>query len=407
MAAVATASDEGSGETSRRRTREDLPSELERMLTPLFDTLESELCGVVELADRADNFYPLGILVRTERCARRHALTPAERAGGPCGPRGSAFLLHLLGALQRSTVQLFNKFIDDQCAAVRSLKDPSKKSGVLSCFRRFPLFVDHMQGVLLRARASSAQQLDDASASITVDDAGADDGDSAHVSLLKGVVSTAYHKLAVVMFRWLEQLELDGKQRHLLRIENYSHFALQLALRPQATALQDYVVQVTTKTPRKKKKKSDANTLQAEQRLQQCTDDFCDYLLRKEFAAFVEFFNGVDQLLDGDLPAEEVQYQSSYSKPVLNKLAAKLANVDKGVLRIRQRISDNVADAALVEQLWHAFKQHFVAKCRHAEELCQRCYKTAAPLALDSLETTFAKVDEQPGGSAGSNSKRK
>lgn len=64
-------------------------------------------------------------------------------------------------------------------------------------------------------------------------------------SLLKGVVSNAYHKLAVTMFRWLESLQLDGKQKHLVRIENYDYFATQIGARVKnARALRSYVAQV-------------------------------------------------------------------------------------------------------------------------------------------------------------------
>lgn len=94
---------------AQRKVLEDVPSELELMIAPTFEPVEDELRAIIELADRADNFYVLGILVHCERLAKRHALTPAELCGGPCRTTASAYLAHLLGALQ---VFHFYKYID-------------------------------------------------------------------------------------------------------------------------------------------------------------------------------------------------------------------------------------------------------------------------------------------------------
>jgi hypothetical protein len=83
-----------------RAVVEDVPSELELMLQPTFEPLEDELRAIIELADRADNFYVLGILVYCERLAKRHALTVAEARGGPARPLACAYLSHLLAALE-------------------------------------------------------------------------------------------------------------------------------------------------------------------------------------------------------------------------------------------------------------------------------------------------------------------
>jgi hypothetical protein len=62
---------------------------------------------------------------RSTSCRRRSA--PARRAARD----SSALVVHLLGALERNTVQLFNRFIDEQCDAIRHSKDVGKKTGTL------------------------------------------------------------------------------------------------------------------------------------------------------------------------------------------------------------------------------------------------------------------------------------
>ena len=48
----------------------------------------------------------------------------------------------MLAAMQRALVQMFNKFVDEQCDYVRNVKDANAKKGVVSCFRCFVPFVD-------------------------------------------------------------------------------------------------------------------------------------------------------------------------------------------------------------------------------------------------------------------------
>jgi hypothetical protein len=125
--------------------------------------------------------------------------------------------------------------------------------------------------------------------------------------------------------------------------------------------------------------------------VEQYTREFSDYLLRKEFGAFVDFFNGVQALLDGGLPDDEIQYQSVHSKPALAKLVSKLATLERGVARVRERLDEHVQQAELRTRLWAAFSEHFVAKARLAAALVARCYKdTPPPLAEPALRASLA-----------------
>jgi hypothetical protein len=272
-------------------------------------------------------------------------------------------VVHLLGALERNTVQIFNRFIDEQCDAIRHSKDVGKKTGTLPVFRRLPLFVDHIEAVL---SASGKEDEDD-------DDDDDDDDSDAGATMLYSVVTTAYQKLVVTAFRWLESTEVDGKQKHLMRIENYYYFWTQCRKR-SVRALTTYVEQ-------------------ADERLQQCTADFCDYLIRKEFAPFVDYFAGVEELLESGL---EVQFQASYSKGALSKLTAKLQSLDKGVARCRQRIVQHVSDPALAARLWSAFIAHFVARAERVAQLVRKCYQTdASPLPPQRVKEACEKLKDQ------------
>lgn len=118
-------------------------------------------------------------------------------------------------------------------------------------------------------------------------------------------------------------------------------------------------------------------------------------MLRKEFSAFVDFFNGVQALLDGGLPPDEVQYQSVHSKPALAKLVGKLAALEKGIARVRERLDDHVSDATLRTRLWQAFSEHFIARCRTAASLVKQCYKsTPPPLDEEQLKAALKKHDK-------------
>ena len=183
----------------------------------------------------------------------------------------------MLGALEQFTVQLFNRYIDEQCETVRrAAKDASalKKPGALPSFRRLPNFVDHMEVVLARA-ADSVRSTDP-----TTNKSSANANDSTDASMLDSMVTNAYHKLAVHLFRTLESIEVDGKRRYLVRLENYHHFVQQFGKTSRnVKALASYVEQ-------------------ANERLLKNSEQFCDFLLRKEFGPFCDFFTGVEQMLE-------------------------------------------------------------------------------------------------------------
>jgi hypothetical protein len=84
-----------------------------------------------------------------------------------------------------------------------------------------------------------------------------------------------------------------GKQKHILRIENYYYFTREIERRCRnlyASALYNYVSQ-------------------ARERIEQCTREFNEYLLRKEFSLLLDYWAGVEKLLADGLPPEEVQFQ--------------------------------------------------------------------------------------------------
>jgi len=312
-------------------------------MNELFEGLEAEFKELIEWADKMDHFYPLAMLVDTDQYAQAH-----EEGREYC-----AYLIRVLNELQKVIKQKFNKFIDEQVESIRSTQVSVKRCGVLPYFAKFPLFLDHMESMRAGKEGRDA---------------------------LNSVIDTAYHKVVMTMFSWMDSLgdkELE-KFKFVARLENYHHFYTQV-LQRQVTCLDQY-----TKTA------YDSYTTHL--RL------YSNYLINRQFKLLVAYFREMDALLK-TLPPDDIQYQSSHNKQALSKLTEKITSsaIERGLSKAFKNIYKNLSTQEnLAPDVWDKLKSILSEQYGYYEELVAKCYKTQKlPVSLSDLRGIYRAVEEK------------
>jgi len=318
---------------------------IDTILEDLFVGVIPKFKDMINDGDKMDNFYPLAMLVDADQYAQAHEE----------GSDYSAFLIRVLNELQMLIKQLFNKFVDDQVESIKSTQISVKRCGVLPYFAKFPLFVDHMEG--LRA--------------------GKEGRDS-----LNSVIDTAYHKVVMILFSWLEtQGEKDlEKFRCIAKLENFHHFSSEVMKRKVPT-LEPYV-------------KTAYESFLSNMRF------FADYLINRRFKPLVVYFQTMDDLLK-TLPADDIQYQSSHSKQALTKLTDKIGTsaLERGFAKAIKNIHKNLSvQEKLIDDVIDELQNIFRAQYTHYEQLVAKCYKSQKlPVSSRDLDAIFKSAKEKAG----------
>jgi len=309
----------------------------------LFEGMIPELKELVEWADKMDHFYPLTMLVDTDQYSAAH-----EEGDEYC-----AFLIRVLNELQGVIKVLFNKFIDEQVEVIKSTQVSVKRCGVLPYFVKFPMYMDHMEGQ--RAGKESRKALN-------------------------SVIDTAYHKIVMSLFSWLDGLgdkELE-KFRFIAKLENYHHFSAEISRR---------------KVPCMETYQKTAFDLYIENQKQ-----YAQYLINRQFKVLLAYFKEMDDLLQ-TLPSDDIQFQSSHSKQALRKLTDKFgaSALEKGLTKAIKNIYKNLSvEEDLAPDVWAELQRIFAEQYAHYESLVAKCYKSKSlPVSSAELQNIFNTVAEK------------
>ncbi|KAI8851591.1 exocyst complex component Sec3-domain-containing protein [Chytridium lagenaria] len=258
------------------RSREKLKdlranNRIQEMCEGLFDDIREELVSVMESGLKYDQTFVVGMMARVEECKKDF--------------EGTAYfyLVSFLDSIMMRLAALLDRCIDDQIKAIEETKVTLKKrSGILPFIRTFPRFVDRLEGFIFEP-----------------------DG------FTRTTVSKAYERLVKVIFdtvdvvardAYSDQKEkgaLDDKEQlniHILTVENMHHFYSEGRGR-KVMGLEQFV--------------KAAKTL-----YDMSLNSYVKVVIRKPLGKLMEFFEGVDGLLN-TLAPEEVSFHLQYSKAAL------------------------------------------------------------------------------------------
>lgn len=95
---------------------------------------------------------------------------------------------------------------------------------------------------------------------------------------------------------------------------------------------------------------------------------------------FQLFFEGVQQKVSQGVKETEISYQMAYSKQELRKVISQYParEVKKGLESLYKKVEKHLCDEEnLLQVVWRAMQEEFIAQYNFLEERIQRCYAGA------------------------------
>ncbi|KAF5662073.1 component of exocyst complex [Fusarium heterosporum] len=309
--AVATAPPYDRGGTDLRRPRlmepdRELARRILRAMEVIFTFLEGELLRLMEWVVGQDPLQGIGVLAILEKYA-------AE-----VGQSNQEYLNTLLQKLHGHLEVRFKKFVDEQLRAIEETKVKiSKRKGVISFIRIFPLFSAAVENMLVGVDATLA-------ARGTIDR----EYDRILKTMFDSLMVIARENPAVSVTNGAADPEdKEALNFHILLIENMNHFTEEIDTRG-LDVLEEW--------------KEKANTTYLEH-----LNLYLNAVMRRPLGKILEHLENMEtQLQTGKSPAA-IAAQPSNSKTVFNKV---LSNYDakeirKGIEALRKRVEKHFGDA--------------------------------------------------------------
>lgn len=309
-------------------------SELDLFLERLIDTWPQHLNMMVERAFKMDRFNCIALWVQTNSIEQEYRSS-------------SSYITMMCTQLKSAVKNLFDRYVSEQVSYIQETKFASVKAvGILPHALTFIQFVE-------RVEANGGQ-------------AGAT------------FVEPAYAKLTSSLFQWLKELGEDEETRLAVRYENFQYIHTQLATRKIANL--------------------NSWCDKAKAIYEESLTSYVRRLINKRFSAAMEFFDGVDKLYK-TVPAENIQFQHSHSNQAIGKLLQKfkLETIEEGLWKEFRRIKrDITADPSYALEVWNTFKEYFVSKIKHFQDIVTECYRQQKfAFTPSDIEAKYRAIEER------------
>ncbi|ODN76094.1 hypothetical protein L202_06031 [Cryptococcus amylolentus CBS 6039] len=325
------------------------------MMDLIFGFVELELKQWVEAAVERGPVTVVGIIGVTERIAREAA-----------DENTSMFFTSLFEKQLVKQRMMLDAFTNDQIRAIVASKQTltvKKRKGVTFFIKHFPVFVERVE--------SQMEGFDDLP--------------------IRERVNNMYDSIVETIFNALQQLakmdRADGQATedkgqlnyHVIMIENMYHFVedvSQLFCPPLVVFLQ-----------------------RAQNLYQENLTTYIRMLMRRSFARFMDFFDGVERLLKST-PANEVSLHQSYNRSALKKVLKEHGAKDmrKAVETMSRRVdkhfsdeddpvASSAANAVLIGAVWKEVTKELAKDVLKAQGIVARSY------AESGLGLEFSSAD--------------
>ncbi|OWZ79276.1 exocyst protein [Cryptococcus neoformans Bt85] len=312
---------------------------LRSMMDLIFGFVEVELKNWVEATVEKGPVAIVGIIAVTERLAKE-----AEEENT------SIFFTQLFDKQLLKQRLIMDMFINKQIKSIEASKTIIKRrKGITFFVKHFPVFVERVE-----------QQMDG-------------NGDLP----IRVKVNEAYEKVMTSVYGSLEQLakmeraetqanEDKGQLNyHVIMIENL-HCFIEDVSQIKSMAMAGFLQRAKT-------------------RFEENMSMYIKLMLRRTFARFIDFFDGVDRLLQST-PANEISLHHSYSRSALKKILKDHGAKDmrKAVETMSRRVDKHFADdeepntstanTALINMVWNELTQEFAKEILRAQGIVAKSY---------------------------------
>ncbi|XP_055379059.1 exocyst complex component 1 [Condylostylus longicornis] len=307
------------------------------MMMKLFSSLERELLTFIQCLEPLDSFYSLYVLVRLTQ----HVMSAQDT---------QSFLSMTFASALVHVKRNMDKFMMQQIKSIQECKVPKRsKCGILPYVENFEEFANSTEEIFQKSERRT-------------------DMDKHYITIVETI---------------FESISIHGNEHsktpiQVIKMENYHHMWKLLA-QLRISVLDDL--------------KEDAKIRYKDAQKQYVTKYFGRPLEKLNL-----FFEGVQQKVAQGVKETEISYQMAFSKQELRKVISQYParEVKKGLENLYKKVEKHLCEEeSLLQVVWHAMLEEFIAQYKFLEEKIQKCYAGAMinlEFTIDDILTFFSDI---------------
>ncbi|KAH8378977.1 hypothetical protein KR009_002376 [Drosophila setifemur] len=302
----------------QKRIDRQINEDVRKLMMGLFGCLEPELVSFIQSFERVDSFYSLYVLVRLTQ----HVMSAQDT---------HSFLSMTFASALVQVKRNFDRFMQQQLQSIREAKLHKRSKAILPYVENFENFAQTAEGIFRKSDRRT-------------------DMEKWYLQLVNAIFEGIH----------IHSQEHPKTPSQVVRMENYHHMHALLA---------------QLKVPGLDALKKDAKS-----RYNDALKAYVIQYFGRPLEKLNQFFEGVQQKVAQGVKETEISYQMAFSKQELRKVIAQYParEVKKGLENLYKKVEKHLSEEEnLLQVVWHAMQEEFIAQYNYLEERIQKCYAGA------------------------------
>ncbi|XP_068143140.1 LOW QUALITY PROTEIN: exocyst complex component 1 [Drosophila tropicalis] len=292
--------------------------DVRNLMIGLFGCLEPELVSFIQSFERVDSFYSLYVFVRLTQ----HVMSARDT---------HSFLSKTFGFALVQVKRNFDRFMTHQLQTIKDYKLHKRSKAILPYVENFEIFAQTAEGIFRKSDRRT-------------------DMDKWYLQLVNAIFEG-------INFHSQSHPKAPSQ---VVRMENYHHM---------------YALLAQLKVPG-----LDALKKEAKLRYNDALKAYVTQYFGRPLEKLNLFFEGVQQKVAQGVKETEISYQMAFSKQELRKVISQYParEVKKGLENLYKKVEKHLSEEEnLLQVVWHAMQEEFIAQYNYLEERIQKCYAGA------------------------------
>ncbi|XP_017111862.1 exocyst complex component 1 [Drosophila elegans] len=302
----------------QKRIDRQINEDVRKLMMGLFGCLEPELVSFIQSFERVDSFYSLYVLVRLTQ----HVMSAQDT---------HSFLSMTFASALVQVKRNFDRFMQQQLQSIREAKLHKRSKAILPYVENFENFAQTAEGIFRKSDRRT-------------------DMEKWYLQLVNAIFEGIH----------LHSQEHPKTPSQVVRMENYHHM---------------YALLAQLKVPGLDALKKEAKT-----RYNEALKAYVTQYFGRPLEKLNQFFEGVQLKVAQGVKETEISYQMAFSKQELRKVIAQYParEVKKGLENLYKKVEKHLSEEEnLLQVVWHAMQEEFIAQYNYLEERIQKCYAGA------------------------------
>ncbi|XP_062133112.1 exocyst complex component 1 [Drosophila sulfurigaster albostrigata] len=302
----------------QKRLDRQINEDVRKLMMGLFGCLEPELVSFIQSFERVDSFYSLYVLVRLTQ----HVMSAQDT---------HSFLSMTFASALVQVKRNFDRFMQQQLQSIKEAKLPKRSKAILPYVENFENFAQTAEGIFRKSDRRT-------------------DMEKWYLQLVNAIFEGIS----------MHSQEHPKTPSQVVRMENYHHM---------------YALLAQLKVPG-----LDALKKEAKLRYNDALKAYVTQYFGRPLEKLNQFFEGVQQKVAQGVKETEISYQMAFSKQELRKVISQYParEVKKGLENLYKKVDKHLCEEEnLLQVVWHAMQEEFIAQYNYLEERIQKCYAGA------------------------------